>query len=186
MADLRVLIIDDNIQYARELEKQFSQAGRFDVMPCVTISENAIGAFKAFRPDIAILDMIMPRMDGMEILQALNERALIGKTLIFATTPFYLDAHIIQKAIDMGVSYFFYKPIEASSVYARILDTINAKQGAEGTSFLSQKEVDRKTQEWIVNYMRLLGIGAHLKGYEYIKCATAYCINHGGRIPSIL
>ncbi len=185
MATLRVLIIDDNIQYAEELSRQFAQSGLFEVLPVVTISENAIGAFRELKPDVVVLDMIMPRMDGIEILRVLNERNAIGNAMIFATTPFYLDASIVQKAIDMGVTYFFYKPIDALSVFSHISDTIHAKQGITGKSLVSQTDVDLKIKEWVVNYMRLLGVGAHLKGYEYIKCATTYCINHGGRIPAI-
>ncbi len=185
MATQRVLIIDDNLQYAEELGKHFAESGLFEVLPYVTNSENAIGAFREFKPDIAILDMIMPRMDGMEILRVINERDIRGSAMIFATTPFYLDTLIIQQAIDMGVTYFFYKPIDALSVYSRIFDTVNAKKNSSGKAPSTKKEVDIKIEEWIVNYMRLLGIGAHLKGYEYIKCATIYCIEHGGRIPNI-
>lgn len=185
MDALRVLIIDDNLQYAEELGRHFAGESLFELLPIITVSENAITAFKEMKPDLVVLDMIMPRIDGMEILRAVNARESLKDVMIFASTPFYMDAPIIQQAIDLGVTYFFYKPIDAEAVYSRILDTVNVRKKLAVKKPASKQEIDYKVESWIVNYLRSLGVSAHLKGYEYIKCAIVYCIDHGGRIPAI-
>lgn len=182
---MRVQIVDDNLQYAEELGRYFAGESLFELLPIITVSENAIAAFKELKPDIVVLDMIMPRIDGMEILRAANARESLSNAMIFATTPFYLDTSVIQQSIDLGVTYFFYKPIDAAAVYSRILDTVNARRKLSVRKPASKQEIENKIEGWIVNYLRSMGISAHLKGYEYIKCAIIYCVDHGGRIPPI-
>lgn len=182
---LRVLIVDDNPEYCAELEQCFSGSDSFRVLPFAASGKAAIEAFSTQKPDIVILDMIMPEMDGMEVLQVLAERRLGQDAMIFASSPFYLDASIIQKAQDLGIVYFFYKPISAAAVYGRILDTVNARRRMFEKREERKRELDTKCEQFTANYLRIIGIRPHLKGYTYLKVAIQYCIDHYGRMPGV-
>lgn len=183
---MRVLIIDDNTDFALRLQQCFAASERFEALPCVSVSRDALQAFKELQPDIAVLDMIMPQMDGMELLSKLHDMKLSANTMIFATTPFYLNPAIIQQAMDMGVVYFFYKPIDINSIFSRVKETVQARQRMFSLPVSAKAAaVDLRIETISVNYLRALGVPAHLKGYGYIKSALQYCVSHGGKVPNI-
>lgn len=186
MKPMRVLIIDDNTDFALRLQRCFAASERFEALPCVGASRDALQAFEELKPDIAVLDMIMPQMDGMELLGKLHAAKLSPDTMIFATTPFYLNPAIIQQAMDMGVVYFFYKPIDPNNIFSRVKETVQARQRIFSPGAGVKKATfDLRCETIAVNYLRALGVPAHLKGYGYIKSAIQYCVSHGGKVPSL-
>ncbi|MDO5110896.1 MAG: sporulation initiation factor Spo0A C-terminal domain-containing protein [Clostridia bacterium] len=186
MKPVRVLIIDDNTDFALRLQQCFATSDLFEVLPCVGGSQDALQAFAGLQPDIAILDMIMPQMDGMDILRNLHAAKTTPDTMIFATTPFYLNPAIIQQAMDLGVVYFFYKPIDPSQVFTRVKETVQARSRIFSAPAGAKTPAhDLRCETITVNYLRALGVPAHLKGYAYIKSALQYCVSHGGKVPNI-
>ena len=183
---MRVLIIDDNTDFALRLQQCFAASDLFEVLPCVSESQDALQAFDALRPDIAVLDMIMPQMDGMEMLRSLHEAQAAQSAMIFATTPFYLNPAITQQAMDLGVVYFFYKPIDPNKVFFRVRETVQARRRLfSAPTGVKETAHDIRCETITVNYLRAVGVPAHLKGYAYIKSALQYCVRHGGKVPNL-
>jgi len=185
MSKRKLLIIDDNLRYAQELGAHFMDAGGFELLPYAPDAQRALASFGERKPDVVVLDMIMPRMDGLEILSALHARGALENVSVFATSPFYLDTDIFNRAAEMGVRYIFYKPVDAGYVCLRILELLELRDGMRESAQERARRVDAKIDELCSNYLRLIGVGVHLKGYDYTKNAVHYCICRGGRVPSI-
>lgn len=183
---LRVLIVDDNPEYCAELKNCFAASAYFVMLPPVTEPQRALETISAEAPDIIVMDMIMPGQDGMTLLRAMQERRIGQDAMIFATSPFYLDAAIIAQAQELGIVYFFYKPVAARFVFNRILDIVNARMRMFEKRESARKPVtDLQCETIIVNYLRLMGVRPHLKGYSYLKAAIRYQVEHYGRMPGV-
>jgi two-component system alkaline phosphatase synthesis response regulator PhoP len=72
---IRLLIVDDDAPFAHAMMTSLSEDGRIDVVGIAADGEEALELSEAFRPDVMLLDLNMPRVDGYEVLRRINERA---------------------------------------------------------------------------------------------------------------
>jgi DNA-binding NarL/FixJ family response regulator len=72
---IRVLIVDDDAQFAHAMMTSLSEDGRIDVVGTAADGEEALELSKALRPDVMLLDLNMPRVDGYEVMRQINRRA---------------------------------------------------------------------------------------------------------------
>jgi DNA-binding NarL/FixJ family response regulator len=71
---IRVLIVDDDAQFAHAMMTSLSEDGRIDVVGAAADGEEALELSKALRPDVMLLDLNMPRVDGYEVMSQINRR----------------------------------------------------------------------------------------------------------------
>lgn len=102
-----VLVVDDDPGVLLLLEETLAEAG-FDVMSACT-GEEALEACKDLQPDLALLDINMPGMDGIETCGKIRQRCGDGFPIIMVTSVD--DAMSIQSAFEAGASDFILKPI---------------------------------------------------------------------------
>lgn len=181
------MIVDDNPEYCSELKSCFAASAYFTLLAPVTEPHQALETISREAPDIIVMDMIMPELDGMGLLRTMKERRIGQDAMIFATSPFYMDAAIIAQAQELGIVYFFYKPVAALSVFNRILDIVNARMRMfeKRVSVIRESAMDLQCETIIVNYLRLMGVRPHLKGYNFLKAAIRYNVEHYGRMPGV-
>jgi len=169
----KIAVIEDN-QITRELIKSFILAQ--DDLELVGTAENGLRGFELIekkRPDVIILDMIMPRMDGLEVLERLN-----------AFNPDYSPSVIclcavgqegmIRKAVDLGAKYYMLKPFDFNVILKRIRDLSQNNGIVSVVTSPSHKtaNVERK----ISDIFLLVGIPAHIRGYHFLREAIRIVI----------
>lgn len=71
---VRVLIVDDDAAFARAMMTSLTDDGRIDVVGIAADGEEALELSKALRPDVMLLDLNMPRIDGYEVMRRINRR----------------------------------------------------------------------------------------------------------------
>lgn len=111
----RVLIIDDD-PVIRMIVREALAATEFDVMEA---SEPEVGFDMAssYRPELIILDIMMPRIDGLELLSQIRMSGIDSRVLVFSATGSY---HA-EKAVQLGASGFIAKPFELVQFLGEIL-----------------------------------------------------------------
>lgn len=184
MRKYSLLIVDDNIEYLSATCHFFAASGLFYVQKPVTNGADAIKRFEEAPPDIAILDSVMPGIDGVGVLRKLREKGIAKHTLIFANSPQISD-EIVTLLQKLGAVYVIIKPTEPAEMLKRIIDYINAKDG-KSTQAANEKSslprYDAKRDELIVRYLRMVSIPPHLMGYRYLKRAIEYFVEcYGNR-----
>ncbi len=189
MKKLRLQIIDDNLEYCKSLEEYFLSSGYFDVLPSAHDGYEALSAFQACAPDVALLDMVMPHMDGIEFLRQIRQLGLSGSAKIIANSPF-VDEELVRLAQSLGTSYFLAKPMEFQYVLARVMDvtgggTMSATEHAAFQTMLSKQRRDVSREEIIANDLRVIGVPAHITGYSYLKESIDYCVERYGQRISL-
>ena len=163
MEKVRVLMIDDNVNLIEMVKEYFGANDNIEVVSWAYDGEEGINKIESEKDnyDLIILDLIMPKKDGMYVLEEMKKRN-IEKGVIVATS--YNASEVIRQVSEFGVNYFILKPFELCDLEKRILDTANYT--------LENKNIDFKhddLQMSITKILHELGIPSHIKGYQYIR-----------------
>lgn len=118
----------------------------------------ALELIQTFHPDLVVLDLMLPGLDGISLLQRAVEADL--HPMVLATTRFYND-YVIEAAQNLGVGYIMVKPCEVRATVARLEDLRQRIHPA----IVSRPD----PKSYISNTLLALGIPTRLKGYGYLR-----------------
>ena len=180
MEKIKVLMIDDNVNLVNMVKEFFSSHSVIDIFLSAYDGEEGINTIQnnLNKFDVIVLDLIMPKKDGMYVLEQLRERG-IDKKVIVATS--YNAPDVIRDVSEMGVNYFILKPFELSDLEKRIMDAAKTKvQDSKNIDFYHNN-----LQISITKILHELGIPSHIKGYQYIREAVGIIFDHPETIGGI-
>ena len=168
MKNIKVLMIDDNLELIKMVKEYFSDHASIDIS---LEAHDGIEGMKLIKEhqndyDVVILDLIMPKKDGLSVLQEMKD-VNIDKNVIVLTS--YNASDMIRKVSEMGIKYFILKPFELVDLEKRVIECV------EGDKF-SNKSIDvyhNNLQISITKMLHELGIPSHIKGYQYIREGVA-------------
>jgi two-component system response regulator (stage 0 sporulation protein A) len=181
---IRVLIADDNKEFCdivrRYLEKQ-------DDMEVIGIAGDGIEALEMIiniQPEVVILDIIMPHIDGLGVLERLNNSNLENKSKIIILSAVGQDK-ITQRAIALGADYYFVKPFDMEIFVKRIrelamgittdidvpVSAVNQSAQALAVAPIVKTGYNNNSslEADITNIIHEIGVPAHIKGYHYLR-----------------
>lgn len=121
---MKVLVADDIPMIRKLVEYHLKQIG-FDISNAADGVE-ALMLASNFRYDLILLDIMMPEMDGLEVLRRLRADSLNKDTPIIMMTA-YGDSASVKRAVDLGASDFIVKPVEQISFRKKVLDALNSR-----------------------------------------------------------
>ena len=133
------------------------------------------------KPDIAILDVIMPHLDGLGVLEKINESQMEKKPICIMLSAVGQEK-ITQKAIDLGAQYYIIKPFEIDVLIKRIREIKTFQPTGNKVSFINKEirapyieiQQDKKNgtdnlEALVTNIIHEVGVPAHIKGYQYLR-----------------
>jgi putative two-component system response regulator len=126
MNNARILVVDDQEPNVRLLEKILQPAGYTNVRS-VRDSRQAVGAFREFRPDLILLDLHMPHLDGFGVLRQLAPLIPEGDYLPIIVLSADILPEAKKKALSMGAKDFLTKPFDAQEVLLRIHNLLEVR-----------------------------------------------------------
>lgn len=180
MEKIKVIMIDDNVNLISMVEDYFEDNQKIEIVGKAYDGIEGLKLIKNkdIKYDLVILDLIMPKKDGMYVLEQLRERG-IDKKVIVATS--YNAPDVIRDVSEMGVNYFILKPFELSDLEKRIMDAAKPKvQDSKNIDFYHNN-----LQISITKILHELGIPSHIKGYQYIREAVGIIFDHPETIGGI-
>jgi two-component system response regulator (stage 0 sporulation protein A) len=169
----KIVVIEDN-QNTRELIRSFILAQ--DDMEIVGTAENGLKGFELIekkKPDVVILDMIMPRMDGLEVLERVNAFNPEYSPSIICLSAVGQE-EMIRKAVDLGAKYYMLKPFDFNIIIKRIREVSRNNGVASVAAPPSHKVVNVEGR--ISDIFLLVGIPAHIRGYHFLREAIKMVI----------
>lgn len=186
MEKKKVLIADDNREFCEILRKFISTEGDFEVVGIAKDGLEALDKIKEENPDILILDIIMPHLDGLGVLESLHKLNLnkIPNVVILSAVG---QDQITQRAIELGADYYVVKPFDFKTFTKRLKQIagqeisndisvsdkyIQIPKHTNAAAVDSSKSLEAK----ITNMIHEIGVPAHIKGYLYLREAIAMVI----------
>ncbi|MCM8783885.1 MAG: response regulator [Candidatus Omnitrophica bacterium] len=122
---IRVLVVDDEEDFLRIAKLNLEESGRFEVMT-LTSAKNLIENVHIFKPDLILMDLIMPGIGGIEACEMLNNDPLGQKIPIIVLSALDKDADKLA-AYKKGAVGYLTKPIEKKDLIAKIEKALSTK-----------------------------------------------------------
>ena len=195
MKKIRIGIVDDNKDFCEVVSENLSAQENMEVMFTANDGLEAIEEIRSGQcPDILILDLIMPHMDGFGVLESLNNIQLTSYPRVIMTSAIGQDS-IVQKAMSMGAQYYLLKPVNMNLLIKRInqLDIAAAEvflPAQEQTNLkrslvLRDSLLNNDLEIDITNLIHEVGVPAHIKGYQYLRDAIIMSVEDMEMLNSI-
>ena len=122
----RVMIVDDEPVNCKLVRKYLANGGYGDFV-IITESTEAMEAISRHRPDVILLDVMMPEVSGLDILAAVRADASLGATPVLILTA-STDEEVRRRALELGATDFLNKPVSAGELIPRVRNTLLLKQ----------------------------------------------------------
>ena len=174
---IRVLVADDNVAFGMIICEFLESQTDIEVAARVENGEDAIEMIEKTKPDIVVLDIIMPRLDGLGVLSRYKNVSTTEKPLFIVLSAVGQDT-ITQQALSLGAVYYIVKPFDLGVLVERLRELVRSHSPAvlrmEGGSSSSLKLSvigGDNVQSKITQIMRDVGVPAHIKGYQYMRDA---------------
>lgn len=186
---ITVLIADDNNEFAMTLMSYLEKDEDMEVVGRAKNGEEAYEMIVSTKPDIVLLDVIMPHLDGLGVLEKLNSTAMEKRPTCIMLSAVGQDK-ITQRALNLGAQYYVVKPIDIEVLIKRVKDVRHFQPAQNKGSFLSREikaqyiEIDSEKQKseenleaLVTNIIHEVGVPAHIKGYQYLREAIMMVVN---------
>ncbi len=188
MKKIAIGVVDDNRDFCDVVTDQLKKQNNMEILFVANDGLEAMELMKTGNcPDVLILDLIMPHLDGFGVLEALNSEELEKYPRVIMTSAVGQDS-MIQKAMNLGAQYYLVKPVNMSMLIKRI----NQMQEAD-TEYLVREKTQGNLRKALVlkdslmnndlevditNLIHEIGVPAHIKGYQYIRDAITLVVSN--------
>lgn len=189
MGKIRIVIADDNRDFINILQEFIN---RQDDMEVVGIAKDGVEALEVLEKtpaDILVLDIIMPILDGLGVLEKLNTENIKGNLKVIVLSAVGQDM-ITQKAVEYGADYYIVKPFDMEVFAKRIRQLLNTgtieqnnKINEFNLNHVSNTTINKgmkknRIEAQITKIIHEVGVPAHIKGYIYLREAIAMVIDN--------
>lgn len=169
MERLKVLIADDNREFCELLQEYLDKQPDMQIVGMAYNGNQALKALEEYQPDVLVLDIIMPHLDGIGVLEALADHPQRPKVVVL--TAFGHES-VTQRAAELGADYYVLKPFDLEVLAARIREVTNRQSGGKRVVRGPARNLDAEVTEIIHE----VGIPAHIRGYTYLREAILMVI----------
>jgi sporulation transcription factor Spo0A len=180
---IKIVIADDNKEFCNILSEYLKKQSDLEVVGVAKDGIEALNLVSQENPDVLILDIIMPHLDGLGVLERLNNPEVINIPKIIILSAVGQDK-ITQRAINLGADYYVVKPFELDVFANRIRQMFNSGSSLQEIrrSFSVSEEqntniMNNNLESEITNIIHEIGVPAHIKGYLYLREAIFMVVN---------
>ena len=189
----KVMIVDDNKEFVKLLEEYINIQDDMEVIAKAYDGKEMIEKIKEHKPDVLLLDVIMPERDGLTILEDIveNQEISMPTTVVMSAIG---QEKITQKAISLGATYYVVKPFDMAILVERLRDILtedvlperqNKVTIASKELIHAKKKNELSLEIRTTNMIHDVGVPAHIKGYQYIREAILFVIKNEEAINAI-
>ncbi|MCM3762764.1 sporulation transcription factor Spo0A [Alkalihalobacillus oceani] len=194
MQKVNVCIADDNRELVNLLNEYISAQNDMQVIGTAFNGQECLSLIEEKEPDVLILDIIMPHLDGLAVLERMGQMKMSKKPNIIMLTAFGQE-DVTKRAVDLGASYYVLKPFDMEVLITNIRDISGQKRTFiqnqhSSSSVHSQMATENRGGSFnldasITSIIHEIGVPAHIKGYMYLREAITMVYNNIELLGSI-
>ncbi len=173
MNAISLMLVDDNTSLLHSLTAYFSEQADIVLAGTAANGFDALELIGQRRPDVVLLDIVMPQLDGLGVLRELASHEDRPRVIVYSALK---NDAVVNRAVELGAGYFIVKPAEPRRIHEQILSIVNDRTPL---SMLSPQPADTPStyahwspDERVANLFLSIGIPAHVKGYQYLREAV--------------
>lgn len=189
MGKLNVAVVDDNYVVREVLSEIIDSDSELDLIGKAQDGEEAYKLIKEKQPDVVLLDIIMPKMDGLSVMEKVQKDTTLEKRPEFIVVSAIGNEGITENAFSLGANYYIMKPFERNMIIERIKNAKRMHPATKDVKKIAAYEVTveptRHLEEDVTNMIHEIGVPAHIKGYQYLRDAIIMVVNDVDMLNSI-
>ena len=191
MEKLNVAIADDNERMTDILGQMIEEDKELTLVGKAHNGEEICNIIREKEPDVVVLDMIMPKMDGLTVMEQCSHDQTVKKQPAFIVISAVGQERITEDAFNLGADYYIMKPFDNDMIINRIKSTrvlrgMNAVESKKVGAY--EKKPSTKPEDLeskVTNIIHEIGVPAHIKGYQYLREAIIMSVNDIEMLNSI-
>ena len=188
---LSVVVADDNERILSLLSDLLSSDEEINVVGTAANGQEAYEMIRKEKPDVVLLDIIMPKLDGLSVMEKINKDSTLDKHPAFVVMSAVGQETITEDAFSLGANYFIMKPFDHESLMCRMKQLkaprhIIVNQGKGSAMMAKLPEMTERDLEVVVTeFIHEVGVPAHIKGYQYLRDAIIMTVNDSEMLGAI-
>ena len=169
---IKVIVAEDNVILQEQICQAINDSGFAQVIATASNGKEAVDLLRSMPTDVLMLDLIMPFIDGIGVLEIIDRENIFVNEIIVLSAIGHED--IIKRVMSLKAHYYIIKPFEMEMVLERIRTfSIINKEQSKIYSFNGRRGKDnRNLDDKISSIFLSIGIPAHIKGYQFLKVAV--------------
>ena len=167
-----VVLADANEEFRGMLRETVEKSERFSVVGCTGDGTEALELIEGLKPDLAVVDLVLPGTDGFRLLKRLKD----GGTKVIVLSAFCTD-QAVTEAMGLGAAFFMPKPCEIEA----LMDRMQAVFGQPAVP--EERGATLKNQ--VTAIIHEIGVPAHIKGYQYLREAILIAVDDSEVINAV-
>lgn len=195
MNPIKIAIADDNREFVNLMSQYFSEKEDMEIVGVGFNGVEILEVLETEDPDVIILDIIMPRLDGLAVLEKIRMDNIQTQAKIIMLTAFGQE-DVTKRAVELGASFYILKPFEMDVLANRIRQLMSVPGSIQQVSLnstvrnnlgigSSRQNQYRNLDARITNIIHEIGVPAHIKGYLYLREAITMVYNNLELLGSI-
>lgn len=180
---IKILLADDNQDFCDILGKQLQAQEDMQLVAVAMDGIDAMNKIREYRPDVAIIDGIMPRLDGLGVLERLQKNPEIHQPITIILSAISQEK-VIERALELGAGYYMVKPFDLEALTSRIRQLVQElptqpqsteKQNTFARPLMPSAALTLEAR--VTDILHEIGVPAHIRGYHYIREAIIMSVN---------
>lgn len=191
MENVNVVIVDDNPMILNTLDEVISSEAGPSVIGRADNGKDAIDMIKDTQPDVVLLDLVMPQMDGITVVENIKKKTSMLKNPAFIILSAVGGEQMTEEAFQAGANYFLMKPFDKDilvnkirrigkrpvrPVPGKVLEAPLKAATPEEAAMNREEYMKEHLETDITKMLHELGIPAHIKGYQYLRDAISMVV----------
>ena len=179
MARLSVAIGDDNERILEILGDMISGDKDLTLVGKANNGEEMYQIIKNKEPDVVLLDLIMPKMDGLSVMDEVRKNRTLKKYPSFIIITAVGQEKITEDAFRKGANYYIMKPFNNEMVLKQIKfiqGEIQSESNVGNAVINGKNTTENYLENKVTNMIHEIGIPAHIKGYHYLRDAIIMAV----------
>lgn len=187
---IRVVVADDNEIMRNMIVDALSDDDMIEVVGEASDGMSAINIIRNTHPDVVLLDLVMPLVDGIGVMETISEDEAFKEN-----KPNYIvvsaagSEDIVNQALQTGASYFIMKPFDGDALVKRVKricgeTDVSLHQNVNAGQTITE-DVSQDTEQIIVGLLRNLGVPVRMVGYKYLRDAILIAVDDTDSLMSV-
>lgn len=191
MENVNVVIVDDNPMILNTLDEVISSEAGLSVIGRADNGKDAIDMIKDTQPDVVLLDLVMPQMDGITVVENIKKKTSMLKNPAFIILSAVGGEQMTEEAFQAGANYFLMKPFDKDIIVnkirrigkrpvrpvpGKVLEAPLKAATPEEAAMNREEYMKEHLETDITKMLHELGIPAHIKGYQYLRDAISMVV----------
>ena len=182
----RILIVDPNVEYCKSLERVIREEKDMDSVGYACDGTEALKKTADLKPDVILLELVLPGLDGLEVLSRLGETGCSPRVIVIS--GFY-NSKVVADCSERGAEYFLPKPCDTATILSRIRQIVSRSAavdtGCDCRGYTSRMRGQTDLEAVVTEVIHEIGVPAHIKGYQYLREAIILTINDMDMINAV-